>query len=288
MGKDLCLLHANCQGDALKQLLEASPDFAAKFEIRHLRNYEKQALDQGLLESTRLFLHQDLVDQWGPISTAEVLPRLAPNVEAICVPNCVFKGYWPHAAYIAAMREFGDSLLESLLARGLSDQEILSIYLKGAPAIMGDVEQIAQESLRREREKETHTPIKYVDLMAEHWRREQLFLTVNHPGIRLLVHIARNIIKMLGLRQIPESFIRAYTHPHNEFWMAIHPALGKMLDLPFVFKERRYPCFGAELTHHDYTLVYLSCRRNNLNDFPSALAAHAKKLHGEALHKARS
>jgi len=279
MGKELCVIHANCQGDALKQLLDASPDFASKFEIRHLRNYEKEALDQGLLDSCRLFLHQYLVQKWGPLSTEEVLPRLPPSAQAMCIPNCGFRGYWPFSINLPDMREFGDSLLESLLAKGLPDQDILRIYLKGSPALFGDVELTAQNSLETERRKEVHTPIKYVDMIEADWRSEQLFLTVNHPGPRLLVHIAQSILRLLELARIPESFARNYTHPNNEFWVPIHPAVGSMLKLPFVFREKRYPCFGANLTHEEYTLVYLACRRNSFGDLLSALAAHARTLH---------
>ena len=34
MAQALCLLHANCQGDALRPLLENSPAFASRFRIR--------------------------------------------------------------------------------------------------------------------------------------------------------------------------------------------------------------------------------------------------------------
>lgn len=279
MGKELCVLHANCQGDALKELLEASPDFSAKFEIRHLRNYEKQALDQGLLDASRLFLHQYLVPRWGPLSTDEVLPRLSPASTAICVPNTFFNGYWPLALHHKDMHEYGDKLLEALLEKGLSDQEVLRIYLKGAPSLFGDVENIAASSLEREKEKEKHTPVKYVDFLEERWRDQQLFLTVSHPAPVLLVHIAQEILRLLELAPIPETFAQNYVHPHNEFWHPIHPTVGALLGVPFASRERKYPCFGAELTHAEFTLVYLSCRRNNFADLPSALASHAAKLH---------
>lgn len=278
----MCLMHANCQGDALKQLLLASPDFAAKFEIRHLRNYQKAALDQGLLDSSRLFLHQYLAPKWGAISTDEVLPRLGGHCEALCIPNCFFTGYWPLRTHSAQMGEFGDMLLESLLEKGLSNEEILHIYLKGSPALFGDVEGFAQASLKREREREAHTPLKYVDFIEEHWRQEQLFLTLSHPAVPLLAHVAQKILKKLGLEPISEEFLKNYAHPHNEFWHPIHPTVGKMLNIPFATKEKRYPCFGADITHEEFTLVYLSCRRNHFDDLPNGLAAYARSLHKES------
>lgn len=278
MAKELCLLHANCQGDALKQLLEASPDFAAKFEIRHLRNYKKEALEQGLLDSSALFLHQYLTEKWGEISTAQVLERLPAYAQAICIPNCFFTGYWPFWFNRPQIIEFADSLLESLLSRNLPQDILLYLYLKADPALVGDIGKSAVDSLSQEKEKEQHTPIKYAHIIEQRWREEQLFLTINHPGPILMVHIAQELLRLLGLAPVPESFARAFISPHNEFWLPLHPVLGNRMGLPFASEGRRYPCFGANLTHKEYTLMYLSCRANHFVDLPSALAAHAEKL----------
>lgn len=281
MAKQLCLIHANCQGDALKELLEASPGFSARFEIRHLRNYEGHALDQGLLDNTAIFLHQYLTEKWGEISTTQVLERLPGSAQALCIPNCFFNGYWPFWKNRPEIIEFYDSLLETFLARGLEIPALLHLYQKADPALAGDVEKIAQESLLQERRKEEKTPIRYVDFMEEYWRCEQLFLTINHPAPRLLVHVAQQVLQTLGMARIPESFCRTYLSPHNEFWLPIHPAVGARLGLPFADKARIYPCFGASLTHAEYTKFYLACRQNNFADLPSALANHARSLPDE-------
>lgn len=276
MAKELCVMHANCQGDALKVLLEASPEFAAKFRIRHLRNYLRESLDQGLLDSTAVFLHQYLTEKWGEISTAQVLGRLHPAATSICIPNCFFKGYWPFWKLMPDVMDFPDSFLEELIKRDLPLDAMLSIYMKADPSIIGDVEKIALDSLDTEKRKEAHSPIKYVWIMEERWRSEQLFLTINHPGPRILTHIAQEILKMLGLEPIPDSFIRSFVSPHNDFWLPIHPAVGARLNLPFAAKDRRYPCFGQDLTHREYVLAYLACRKEGIRDLANALASLAK------------
>lgn len=283
MARELCLIHANCQGDALKQILEASPAFAKSFEIRHLRNYEKKHLEQGLLDSASIFIHQHLTEKWGEISTSEVLPRLPASTQVLCMPNCFFKGYWPFWQNCPETIDFSDSLLESLLARGLDDTAILHIYLKADEALSGDAMQIALASLAKEREKEIYSPIKYVEIIEENWQKKQLFLTINHPGVELLLHIGSEILRILGLRPFPKDFAASFVSPHNEFWLPIHPVIGKRLKLPFVATDRRYPCFGADLTFREYIAIYLACRRNGIFDLPSTLASHAlaqaKKAH---------
>lgn len=279
MAKELCLIHANCQGDALRELLAASPGFLDRFEIRHLRNYEKKALDQGLLDRAAIFLHQYLTEKWGEISTGQVLERVSANCQSICIPNCMFKGYWPFWEHRPDVIEFYDGFLEKLIAMDLETAPLLGLYRRAHPALAGDVEKMAADSLARERSKERHTPIKYVDLIEERWREEQLFLTINHPAPPLLVHIAQEVLRLLDLAPIPQAFAREYVSPHNEFWQPIHPAAGKRLGLPFASANRLYPCFGRDRTHEQYTLIYLACRRNGFADLPSALASSA---HSEA------
>lgn len=277
MAKELCILHANCQGDALKQLLEASPDFNAKFTITHLRNYVEKDLEQGLLDASGLFLHQYLVEKWGAISTSQVLKRLPSSTPNLCIPNCCFMGYWPTWADGPQIPGFTDTLLENLLRRNLEQKALLKLYQQASPELVGNVEQIAETSLRTERNKEKHTPIKYVDWIEERWRNQPVFLTFNHPGVPLLVHVAQQILQYLGMAPIPKQFADNFIHPHNEFWLPIHPAFAQRLHLSFANAQTRYPCFGANLTHLEYTLCYLACRANNFSDLPSALAASGKK-----------
>lgn len=266
MPKSLCILHANCQGDALRPLLENTPAFARLFEIRQLCNYTREEVAGSDLATCRLFLHQRLAPRWGELSTERLLPRLGPQAEAIILPNLFFKGYWPFWTNAFRGIDFADSLLEKLLTAGLSPEDALRLYLKGDPALLGDVEAVAGESLDREAAKEADDPIRTAHIVRERWRAEQLFLTVNHPGRTLLFHVAGELLRLLGLGDLPGSVRRAYVHPQEEFWLPLHPALGPRLGLPFAHRERRYPVFGARLTHQEYTAAYLSCRAHGVTD----------------------
>lgn len=266
MAKSLCILHANCQGDALRPLLENTPPFARHFEIRQLCNYTREEVADRDLATCGLFLHQRLAPRWGEIATERLLPRLGPDAQAIILPNLFFKGYWPFWTNAFKGIDFADSLLEKLLAAGLSPEDALRLYLKGDPALLGDVEAVAEDSLAREEAKEADDPIRTAHILRERWREEQLFLTVNHPGHVLLFHVAEELLRLLGLGPLPESVRKAYVHPQEEFWLPLHPALGPRLGLGFASRERRYPVFGASLTHQEYTAAYLSCRAHGVRD----------------------
>lgn len=271
MPQALCLLHANCQGDALRPLLETAPAFARHFHIRQYLNYTRQSIAEADLEQCALFLYQRLAPRWGALSTEQMLPRLPAACLRIEIPNLFFKGYWPFWTNAAQGIDFADSLLERLLAQGLAPEEALNLYLRGDPALLGDVAAVAEASLAREEGKEADALIRCATLVRERWREEQLFITVNHPGRSLLFHVADSLLRLLDLGGLPEETRRAYVHPQVDFWLPIHPALGPLLGLPFAQRDRRYPVFAARLTHREYTSCYLACRRHGVNDLLTLL-----------------
>ena len=272
MPKALCLLHANCQGDALRPLLENTPAFAEKFIIRQYTNYLRQEIAEADIAHCDLFLYQKLAPRWGALSTQQLLPRLPQQCLSIEIPNFFFKGYWPFWTNKIKGIDFADSLLEALLERGLDVSETLRLYERGDPLLLGDVAAVAEESLLREEEKERDAPIRYVPLLREFWRSEQLFITVNHPGSRLLFHVADSLLALLGLGQLPQSVRNAYEHPQDDFWLPIHPALGASPPhLPFATAERRYRIYATRLTHREYTASYLACRQHGVTNLLAVL-----------------
>ena len=173
MTKALCLLHANCQGDALRPLLENTQAFASRFYIRQYVNYTRQSIADSDIERCELFLYQRLAPKWGDLSTEQMLPRLPQHCQSIEIPNLFFKGYWPFWSRDERIN-FADSLLETLLQR-VTPQEALTLYLRGAASLLGDADALnaqAEESLAREEAKEADAPIRCAPLLRERWRDE--------------------------------------------------------------------------------------------------------------------
>lgn len=289
MAQALCLLHANCQGDALRPLLENTPAFASRFCIRQYVNYMRQSIATQDIEQCDLFLYQRLAPKWGDLATEQMLPRLPQHCQAIEIPNLFFKGYWPFWSRDERIN-FADSLLETLLEK-VSPHEAITLYLRGSAALLGDAAALnsqAEDSLAREEAKEAETPIHCAPLLRERWREEQMFVTINHPGRTLLFHMAESLLRLLGLGVLPDSTRQAFVHPLEDFWLPIHPAVGRALQLPFASEDKRWPIFDSLLTHREYTLCYLACRASNIADFltflknlsPDALQVAAKNLAG--------
>ncbi|MDR3362010.1 MAG: hypothetical protein LBO64_04115 [Desulfovibrio sp.] len=266
MSRSLCILHANCQGDALRPLLENTTEFNRCFEIRQYTNYTRQLIPDEDLQNCRLFLYQKLDLKWGELSAEYLLSRLPESCQHIEMPNLFFKGYWPFWTNAVKCIDFADSLLELLLGKGLEPEQALYLYLRGDAELLGDVCRTAEESLEREEEKERDSPIRCSALLRERWRQEQLFITVNHPGKTLLFHLTDSLLGFLGFDKLSATTRREYRHPHEDFWLPIHPRAGHMLRLPFASKFRRYQIFSNRLTHQQYTRCYIACRKHNVSE----------------------
>ncbi len=280
MSKQLCILHANCQGDSVKQLLLNTPAFSNLFYIEKYTNYLHEDIPAKSLNNCSLFIYQQLSARWGEHATYALLQKLPPNTPTICIPNMFFNGYWPlwtnktHMAY-------GNMLIEHLAESGLGIAEILHIYLHGDIKAKYDLDCLVKLSRDREIEKEKHSSIKTLDIIDSFWREEQLFHTVNHPGPRLMLHVVSGILEQLGLGKIPSLICNAYFALENEFTQPIHPQVANLFHLPFVTKNKLYNVYGQKLTFEQYATAYVNCRMqqgpNIIDDFIVYLHLLAQK-----------
>ena len=184
--KQLCLLHANCQGEPLARLLLLSAGFSRRWEVRHYTNYTRENIAEADLERCGLFLYQYLDGKWGELASSSLLARLGSEAGSICLPNMYFKGCWPFLTNDSPI-DFGDSFLNRLIDQGVEKPAILKLYLHGDITKFIDLEAALAETFRLEEEKERHCAIKTVWLVRECWRRRMLFHTCNHPGKMLQV-----------------------------------------------------------------------------------------------------
>ena len=275
MRRELCLIHANCQGDALRSLLAATPAFARRFEIRKYTNYLKEAVPQQDFDRCRIFLYQHLGEKWNDLASDALLARLPPQACRMRIPNLLFKGYWPLWTNKSAMN-YGDILLDLLVAKGYSAPEALHVYLRGRLAAKYKLDALLGESLFRERRKEKGAVIALTDFIEEHWRRRQLFLTPNHPGKALLLAIADAVLQGMGFARLAPSLRNAFTPDYPDFTLPIHPQVGEHFSLPFADADRLYGIYGRPMNFARYAACYVHCLSRKLGDFETYLLAQAK------------
>lgn len=265
MRRPLCLLHANCQGEPLAALLSSHPEFSRRYRVRHFVNYTREFVPPDSLESCALFLHQWLEPSWGELSSEAMRARLSPRATALCLPNFLFLGYWPFWDHAPGI-EFSDFFLNELAERGLSKAECLRIYCDADVRRFHDPAPLVEKSFAVEREKERRWDLRCLDWVHARWKREQMFLTVNHPSKALAFHVAQEALRMLGFAPFTREDFAAMPEPFPDFEQPIHPQVGRLFGLPFAGPERAYHTFGHCRTFRQYVSCYLDCRLNNIPD----------------------
>ncbi len=268
MTKQLCVIHANCQGEPLLERLMVSPEFTARYDCRLFTNYIREPIPGGVLERCGLFLYQHLGKEWGELSSEFLLSRLPRSSLSLCIPNMFFLGYWPFWSGDPGF-DYRDSVLEELIAGGLSGEEVLTLYMRSSLAAKHDLAALLERTFRLERERESHTPVKYVDIIERDFRKERLFNTVNHPGPKLLNHAAAGILSRLDL-EAPES-VHAMPDAFPEFELPIHPQVAAFHGLHFVGSDTEYEVYGRKKTFAQYAANYIEARLAGIEDFISYL-----------------
>jgi len=267
----LAILHANCQGQPLACALAASPEFARAYSTRVMLNYTREPVQQEELDTCGLFLYQYLGPEWGELSSAALLARLPAGCQHLCIPNMFFRGMWPLWNGAPGF-DYRDTLLDHLLGMGLPGRDILHLYLNTSLAKKFDLDMLLAETTARERERETHTPVKYLDYVLEHWRSRPLFFTVNHPGPELLQLAATGILRHLGMNPPgtqPTLELEGY---YSAFELPVHPQVAAHYGLNYGVPGSLYRMYsGTAKTFAEYAAAYVECRLAGIDDFISYL-----------------
>lgn len=274
MSRALCILHANCQGDPLADLLRSHPQFGREYQVRQFVNYVREPIPDRDLAACALFLHQHLDGKWGDLASSRLKERLSPGCRTVCLPNLYCKQYWPCIDANPVM-DYSDSLLNLFFDKGLNKREILHLYTRTDLTRYMDLEAVFAESWDREYAKEERWDVKVTDLVREFYRKERLFNTVNHPGRRLTLHVAQGILALLGFSPLSAEACRAMPDPFPEFELPIHPQVARMQGLPFATADTRYTLYGRPGTFLDYVSHYIDCRALGISDFISYLRVMA-------------
>lgn len=267
MGRSLCIIHANCQGDSLHRILASTPAFSARFYIHKYTNYLEEKITDEDFSACKVLLYQRLSDKWHDAASPLLLGRLPLGTQALCVPNMFFKGYWPLWTNNTFMA-YGDVFMEYLAEQDLNSAEFVHLCSHAKLEHLYALDTLMAQSLEQERDKEIYCITETVDIIEEFWRKEQLFSTVNHPGSRLLLHVADGILRALGLGTVPEAVRVAFTaHCTDDFEQPIYPQVGAHFGLNFVNAHSRYTVYGRQMAFTEYCHCYATCRRENIPDF---------------------
>jgi len=268
--REVCILHGNCQGETLQALLSASPEFVERYAVEYYVNFTRQAIPPSNLSRCALFLHQHLGENWGAVSSAALRGALPATARSVCFPNILFKGYWPFWSNRPGF-DYADSFLDALLERGLNPAEALRVATHSRLDKAFDLPALLAETFALERQKEARSDIAYVDVIEAHFREEKLLNSINHPGRRLMFHVADEVLALLGMPPLGEEIRALCPSLYPEFELPIHPQVAAQHGLAFGREGTRFNVYGQALTYAGYAGLYLACKQAGRSDFVNFL-----------------
>jgi hypothetical protein len=257
----LCVMVGRCFTADVAYLLLHSEQFCRRFRIKAYTSVATPNLDAEFqailrdLETASLVIYQPAAwATWGNDNLfSQLVGRIPAATQRITFPYPTFHAMWPfHASDPRAGKvvdEFGDpnSLLYHYadanvirMARsGVEPSAAFSQYIAMNVNELGDLDGLMDYFFVDQRPKEDETDIKIIDFVLDNFRRERLFLCINHGSNRLLFHMANQILERTGCRALPLELrdqLSEMTPPE----IPIHPGVARHFGISWATPETRY------------------------------------------------
>lgn len=185
------LVYGNCQAEALRVLLDASPTFPWKLvrmpPVHELTEDDLAPLRRLLCAST-LLVAQPVKDGYRglPLGIGEVARELAPGAQVVRWPVVFYNGLFPWQALVRVSDDIDPP--------GVPYHDLRT--LTGRTPVEPDLASVAQRSVDELARRERDTDVGVADLVrgagagAVH--------TVNHPGNELMIALAQRVQAAVG------------------------------------------------------------------------------------------
>lgn len=143
-------------------------------------------------------------------------------------------GPWP--------AQLGDSFLNRMIAEGVGAAEAAERYLRLDIASAARLERRYELIMDAQRLRDERSGTETADFIERHFRDEPLFVSPDHPGLSLFLHLARQVYAKLGATAADlarvETMVRKTPFPADE--LPIHPGVARHFGLRFWREDTRY------------------------------------------------
>lgn len=264
----------NCQSQSLatvyrERLAFYNDDLVTYIDIQNVRTSPAEGA-KALAEADTVVLQ--LFDFPTKLSAAD----LRPECKIMKFPSVVAGFYWPFASqhHIHTPKgeidppypaQLGDRILNGYIAKGLDPAAALKLYLEMDVASVAGLDRLFELYMDRQEQRDKAAGIDVAPVLLEHFRDEQIFLTPDHPNLRVFGVLARNIYQMLGSSETAVEraldALPATPFPHSA--LPIHPSVIKHFGLKFADEKTRYPYLEeGSFTFEEYVLRYMKYEWN--------------------------
>ena len=196
------------------------------------------------------------------------------RAEVINFPNISASFLWPYSSephiknkpepnlpagpYV---RDLGDRFLNRFMHKGTDAEEALRAYMVHDPAKVADrfYELANNSQVIRDGRAGGWTCARFIQ---ENFRKEWMFLTHNHPNLRLAAHLASGIYRRLGVAEADiDRVIGSWGKqtPFARVQAPIHPGIARHFKLDYIAEGQTFESFvGERETFEAYCRRYLA------------------------------
>ncbi len=223
--KQVALIYGNCQIDIMANMMEYNEEFRRRYILLrvppvHLykdeAHIEKVLYSDEIMKLVDLFIFQCVREDnrySAKLGTAHIAEGMGKGCRKVCIHNLYFDGYFiqydsDEGKYLKNMDEksfpYTDVIVDMLLEDKKGTEEIIQLISKDDFVPKEKIETRCRKSIENlcAREKLVDVPI--VDYIREHYKREQLFYTHNHPKNIVIYEYVKRILRVLEIDCVDE------------------------------------------------------------------------------------
>jgi tetratricopeptide (TPR) repeat protein len=265
----------NCQMQAMAGLYKRFVAGRSRDVIEHVPSYSdltdahRAAIQQADLVVEQLF---DLKPQ----ADTEAVPTTTPR---IFIPMVTAAFLWPFAGSPHPKNTFhpfltggpyggeaSDSYLNRLILAGAEPEQAVDTYANLDVNSRVNLNRLFEIVMDRQRSRDEAAGYRIADIMEQHFRTEQIFLSPYHPNVRIATALASQFFEQLGAERDEIERMRECTRitPFPKSELPFHPDVCRHFGLEFVAPDRRYRFLNEGLfTFHEYALRYMRYEWND-------------------------
>jgi len=266
------IVHGNCQAGAIANILKKTRVVRPLFRVIFFANLETPAkanapLQPEELANCRIFLRQHLPT---PFPYSDQLPSDCIKVH---FPSLDFHLLWPFGCANAYNKPsppqvpwgafpYGDRIILECVDKGMKPDEILDYYLNGWQQYRPNLKRLIELEESRQAERDSHCEVKMGGWVMEHFRRERLHWTVNHPTTLALRELLQRLFHTLATMEpalergdVDETLRVYFPAPRGPLGVAvtpIHPRVAEALGLQWYQRDALHPFLKRTYSYEEY------------------------------------
>lgn len=273
--KKIICISGNCVSETIPVILKTSEQFMNNYEIRELKPIYLVKTEEDTLSYKKAISECDAFftipiggekyKQMG-LDTISIQEKiLKPDAKLYRWVGPFFRGYFPEQFYLhdsngnligaceGLPSPYHNKIIFFAYVNKLSIEQAYSLLCDETPK--QNIEEITKQSIVELQNREKMCDICISDFIQEHYKKERLFWTINHPTKALISHICNQIVKILEnndnqqyiIKNMDKEFLNGYVTP-------ILPSVEKALNLEITdsWNNTRYTYDFIQKTYSYY------------------------------------